>query len=120
MALRGRPGDAGLMNNLAWVYAEIGDTRALAAAQRGYLFAPDADAGDTLGWIMVRQNAASDAVTILQGAVSQRPGDPTMAYHFAVALNRTGQAAEASRLLKLALASSTAFDDRAAATGLAR
>ena len=116
--LEDRPNDPLALNNLAWVYMTVGDKRARATAQRAYLQSPTPAAGDTLGWIMVREGAAKAALPLLQRASEQRPDDNAIRFHLAVALNDDGQPSEAAKLLRQALASPTAFDDRPAAQRL--
>ncbi len=48
------PNDGTLLNNLAWLYGELGDPRALGHAEKAYALMPsDPGAMDTLGWILV-------------------------------------------------------------------
>ena len=117
LALRGRPMDPGLLNNLAFAYQAVGDPRARVTAQRAYLASPNPDTADTLGWIILQQNAAA-ALPFLQLAAQQRPQDPDIAFHLALALEKTGKGAEAVKLLKAALADAKAFENRADAQAL--
>ena len=94
------PDNALALNNLAWVYAERGDTRARATAQRAYLQSPGPDAADTLGWIMVKDGDAKAAVPLLRQSSEKRPGQPGVQYHLAVALRDAGQPDAAVKLLE--------------------
>ena len=94
------PDDPLALNNLAWVYAEQGDPRARATAQRAYIQAPTPDAADTLGWIMVRAGEAKAGLPLLQQSNDKLPGQPHVQYHLAVALHDTGQNGEAAKLLE--------------------
>ena len=113
-----RPKDALALNNLAWVYAETGDKRARTTAQNAYLQSPNSDAADTLGWILVRDGETKAAIPLLQRSSLQRPNDPAVQYHLAVALKNDGQRDAAAKVLGPLLASTTAFDDKAAAQSL--
>ena len=96
-----------------------GDTRARRFAERAYLLAPDVpQAADTLAWIMVQQGEAGTALGLLRKASAAAPGDPSIRYHLAVALNQTGNRDEARKLLASLLAERAAFDDKPAAEKL--
>ena len=118
LALRGRPNDPELLNNLAFAYQKVGDGRARATGQRAYLLGPSPDSADTLGWIMIQQGTPQEAVGLLQQAAKQRPADAGIAYHLALALSRTGQTDEAVRTVRAALAMAGPFDERADAQQL--
>lgn len=113
-----RPNDPVAMNNLAWVYQVKGDSRARNLAQRAYLQAPTPETGDTLGWIMVKQGDAKTALPLLQQATAQRPGDPTIKYHVAVAMNDSGRKEDAIKLLQPLVNGPEAFDDKGEARKL--
>lgn len=118
------PEDALALNNLAWVYAERGDTRARGVAQRAYLRSPSPNAADTLGWIMVKDGDAKAAVALLRQSSEKRPGQPGVQYHLAVALRDAGQAEEARTLLEPLVRGAQAFaekdDARKLLTSMAR
>ena len=115
MVLDKRPDSPLALNNLAWVYHLVGDNRARATAQKAYLQSPTWDAADTLGWIMAEEGASRAALPILQQSAKQRPNDPSIQYHLAVALKNEGQTEEAAKLLQPIVHGATAFDDKAAA-----
>jgi putative PEP-CTERM system TPR-repeat lipoprotein len=116
--LKRRPNDAIALNNLAWVYQARGDTRARGLAQRAHLLAPSGETSDTLGWIMTKQGAATEALPLLQAASSQRPNDKSVTFHLAMALNAAGKRDEAVRALEPILNDTAEFDDRGAAKTL--
>ena len=113
-----QPRDAGLLNNLAWLYQQRGDKRARGTAQQAYLLRPDAEIADTLGWIMLNEGDYRPALTLLRQANAQADSDSAIAYHYAVALQKNGQAPEAVKVLKPILASDRSFDERGQATKL--
>ena len=95
------PRDAGLLNNLAWLYEETGDERALATAERAYRLSPRApEVMDTLGWILVQRGDAARGLTLLREAHARSSVDPGIRYHLAVALARLGRKAEAVAQLR--------------------
>ena len=106
------PNDKTALNNLAWVYAQAGDSRARATAQKAYLQGADADSADTLGWIMLREHDAAAALPLLRQAGSQRPAAPAMQYHLAAALQANGQPREAAPILQAVLQAHPAFTER--------
>ena len=118
MVLAKRPDDALALNNLAWVYQQVGDARARGTAQKAYLQAPTPDAADTLGWIMVQDKAAKAAIPLLTRASTQRPNDLSIRYHLAVALKDDGQNAEAVTVLRQLVGPVPPFEEQAAARAL--
>jgi putative PEP-CTERM system TPR-repeat lipoprotein len=96
--------DATALNNLAGVYAQLGDPRALQVARRAVRAEPkSAAARDTLGWILVRARSYAEALTHLRNAAALAPTDSEIRYHLAVVLERLGKSAEARRELEQAL-----------------
>lgn len=110
--LAARPNDPMALNNLAWVYQQKHDPRALALARKAYLLAPTGQTADTLGWILAGDGQAETALTLLRQAASRLPGDPSVAYHLAVALKDTGKPAQAATLLAAVLKTDVKFDER--------
>jgi len=107
-----------VLNNLAWLYHETGDARALATAREAYQQVPDAPPlADTYGWILVQQGKARDALDILRKAATDSR-DPSIEYHYATALARTGAAAEARKRLAALLQSAPAFPEASEARKL--
>jgi predicted Zn-dependent protease len=107
------------LNNLAWLYQQQGDmAKARATAERAVALAPqNAAIADTLGWIMMGQGDNNTALKYLKtaGATSH---DPDIQYHLAVALQRTGQPADAKALLESILKSGATFQSKADAQKL--
>jgi putative PEP-CTERM system TPR-repeat lipoprotein len=112
-----RPSDTVALNNMAWILGQKSDPRARSMAQRAYLQSPSPETADTLGWIMVQQGEAKGGLSLLQQASTQRPADPSVKYHLAVALKNNGQKDEATKLLQPLLAGGD-FDDKGAARKL--
>jgi putative PEP-CTERM system TPR-repeat lipoprotein len=113
-----RPRDAGLLNNLAWLYLQRGDKRARETAQQAYLLRPDAETADTLGWIMLSEGDVRPALTLLGQANAGAGKDAGIGYHYAVALQKNGRGPEAAKILKPILDSDQPFDERGQATKL--
>ncbi len=118
IVLKSNPQDGAALNNLAWVYQQRDDHRALATAQRAYLISATPQTADTLGWILTSAGDAGRGLPLLRQAAAQIGQDPTVSYHLAVALSKTGHAAEAERILQAILLNGQAFENRSDAQAL--
>ena len=111
--------DPVLLNNLAWIYMEEGDDRAEDVARRAYSVLPNnADVADTLGWILVQKGSEQEGLQFLRSSARNKPQDPAIQYHLAVAYERTGNRRDALAALKRALSTSAEFPGRADAESL--
>ena len=78
--------DPVVLNNLAWLYMERGDDRAIETAEAAIALAPDdPDIADTMGWILVQSGQPEKAVPLISLSVRARPADGTFRYHLGVA-----------------------------------
>ncbi len=112
-------GNATVWNNLAWIYFEDGDERALAYAEQALLLAPDQPAiMDTLAWIQLQQGETSQALRLLERADAAAPDEPEIGYHYAVALHRSGRDDEAETVLRRVLGSDRPFPSASDARAL--
>lgn len=116
--LKTKPHDAVALNNLAWVYQQLGDARAMDLARQAYILAPGAQTADTLGWILTTAGRADTGVTLLRQASTEASTDPRVQYHFAVALKDTGKKDEAIKALTAVVASKGEFKEKALAQQL--
>lgn len=107
-----KPRDAIALYNLAWVYHQQHDPRALALARQAYMLMPNAQIADTFGWILTTAGNPDTGVLLLRQASAGAANDPRVQYHYAVALNDTGQKAEATRLLTTLVAAKAAFPEK--------
>ena len=114
----GEPRNVVALNNLAWIYQQLGDKRARATAQRAYVLLSNAQTADTLGWILVSEGDKSGLVMLRQANAEGGAADPRIRYHYAVALKQSGNKDEAVKLLTQVVASEVAFDEKAAAKTL--
>jgi len=113
--------DPVVLNNLAWLYYEVGDDRATGLARQAYEAAPDnAAIADTYGWILVEKSRAADGVAILEKAAKDAPRVLEIQYHYAVALARTGKRQQAAEALRSLLQATDAFPSRREAEALLR
>ena len=107
------------LNNLAWLYYQEKDARAINTAEQAYKLKPSsAPVADTLGWILLDQGKISRAVEIFKKAVALAPDNPEIGYHYAVALAKAGDKARARQQLEQLLASNKSFGQRDAAKAL--
>jgi Flp pilus assembly protein TadD len=100
-------------NNLAYTYAETGGNLdvALQLAQAAKAGLPDAlEVSDTLGWIYLKKDLASQAVPLLRECVDKAPQNPSYQYHLGIALVRSGDLINGKRALEQALKLSQTFD----------
>lgn len=115
------PNDVVALNNLAWLYYQLGDERAIGMARRAQQVAPDNPAPlDTLGWILVERGQVAEGLSFLRKAAQQPNADPEIRYHHAAALARAGQSREALDRLTALLAERPEFTSRKQADELAR
>lgn len=107
----------GVLNNMAWIYGQLKDKRAIPTAERAYKLAPKApEVQDTLGFLLVQQRVdVKRGLSLIQQAVKARPDNPDMRYHLAVALNASGKRAEAQKELENILSKHKSFDSLAMA-----
>lgn len=107
------PTDVVALNDLAWIYAEVHDTRAESVGERAYQLAPDQpNVQDTFGWILAREGKGDRALPLLQQAAKLDPNDPNVQYHYAYALAQQGRRTEAQQVLSNLLATQHQFDSR--------
>lgn len=107
------------LNNLAWLYHEAGDERALELARSAHEMAPEApEIMDTYGWILFRNGQTERALELLVRARDLAPGNPEIRYHAAEALFASGDPAAARAELEAVLEEHATFPARADAEAL--
>jgi tetratricopeptide (TPR) repeat protein len=114
-ALELQPDNPLALNNLALLLANDAAMldKALGYAKRAQRLMPQSmEIADTVGWIYLRQNNPAAAAQLFQTAVAASAGNPEFHYHYAMALNRQGKAAEAARECQAALDQSPGGDLR--------
>lgn len=113
------PKDPLILNNIAWLYSQKSDPRALQVAEAAYALAPQSpEVMDTYAWILVNDGQLDQGLDLLKRAALMRPGSPDIRYHFAVALERKGQRDAARRELQDLLALGVAFSEEQEARAL--
>ncbi|MDX1754894.1 MAG: tetratricopeptide repeat protein [Marinobacter sp.] len=95
------PNNALALNNLAWIYFEQGDDRAVSLAQRAYDIQPESAAiVDTYGWILFKSGQHEASLALLEKAHKLDPDTDDIAFHLAEAYKATGREEQARALLQ--------------------
>lgn len=111
--LQADPRNIRALNDLAWLYQQEKDPRALETAERAYQLKPDnPEIMDTLGWILVEQDKTARGTELLQKAAEAAPGSTAIRYHWAAALAKSGDKARARRELADLLTRNKEFPQR--------
>lgn len=88
--------DAVLANNMAWLYLDRDQKRAVELATKAYELAPSrAEIIDTYGWVLFKAGRKSDGLAALQQAMIIAPRNPEIALHVGealLAMQRDGEA----------------------------
>ena len=101
-----------VLNNLAWLYMERGDARAVDMARRANEIAPNnPDIADTLGWILVRNGESEAGLDYLKQSVQLNPNNPSVHYHLGVAFAGQNQPASARGAFAQALSIANNFPE---------
>lgn len=117
--LNTNPKDVIAANNLAWIYGELKDPRALIQAERAHELAPQNPATlDTLGWILVNNGQPVRGIELLRKALSRSPEAPTIRWHLAASLAKVGQKDRALLELRQLIDSGVEFPQKAEAKTL--
>ena len=98
------PGRAKLQNNYAYVANSLGRAEAVDHARRAVALEPTrARYQDTLGWILLGQGQAEEALGHLREASTRAWRDPEIRFHLAVCLRDLGRYEEALREVQEAI-----------------
>ena len=99
--LESAPGNVVVLNNLAWIYHENGDKRAIDLAKQAYELSPgNAAVADTYGWIMLKAGNHEASVPILEKAHELKPESEEIALHLAEAYRSVGKNSSARKVLE--------------------
>ncbi|HEV7123216.1 MAG TPA: XrtA/PEP-CTERM system TPR-repeat protein PrsT [Rhodanobacter sp.] len=121
LVLKAHPTSVGALNNLAWIYAEQHNPKALTLAEQAYKLAPQSPGvADTYAWALITSNQPKTALPILEKAAKAAPKEPSIQYHLAVAQARTGDKAGARATLEALQKSGADFQEKKAAETLYR
>jgi putative PEP-CTERM system TPR-repeat lipoprotein len=94
--LKHAPNHSIALNNLAILYQNTGDKRALITAEQAYKINPSSPAiMDTLGWILSEHGQVIRGSELIEKALTKLPNNPTIRYHQAMTLAQKGDKAQA-------------------------
>ena len=111
--------NASILNNLASLYQNAADPRAVQTAEAAFKLEPDNPVIlDTLGWILVERGQTQRGLALLRKAVAKAPQAASTRYHLAVALARTQNKESARALLTQLLKENPGFPEAASARTL--
>lgn len=89
-----------VLNNLAYVYFEEKNPKALELAEKAYNLAPQSPAIiDTYGWILVKNNQIEKGLPLLKQAAEAAPKAKEILQHYSEALSLHGDAEEAKKVM---------------------
>jgi Tfp pilus assembly protein PilF len=121
LVLQTDPNNILALNDLAWLYQQEKDPRALNTAEQAYKLKPDnPHIMDTLGWILVEQGKTAEGLALLQKAAEQAPASTGIRYHWAATLAKSGDSARARRELADLLTKNKTFPQRQEVQALLR
>lgn len=99
--LESNPENVVVLNNLAWIYHEEGDKRAIELARRAYELNPDNGAiADTYGWIQLQSGNPQASIPLLEKAHKLNPESEEIALHLAEAYRAVGKNSDAQKVLE--------------------
>ncbi len=108
-----------VLNNLAGLYHQTGDERALGLAEKAFERVPDSpEVADTLAQILIEKGRVERALPLLKRAWAARPENPQIGYHASLAYLEAGKPAKAKAILTELLSSDKAFASRKEAEAL--
>ena len=103
------PDDAVSLNNLAWLYSQQDDSRAIETARRAYELSPgSASIADTYGWILIQGGEIRKGLDIIEQVADKAKKNLEIQYHLAYGLRAVGERARARAVLVEALESAGA------------
>jgi putative PEP-CTERM system TPR-repeat lipoprotein len=108
-----------VLNNLAWLYQQAGDARALDVAKQAYdLDSNRPEVADTYGWVLLKSGKVDEALSILQQAYVSYPTQTEIGFHVAIALKEAGRGDEALKVLRRLLSETPNFEQAEEARAL--
>ncbi|MEE9396812.1 MAG: XrtA/PEP-CTERM system TPR-repeat protein PrsT [Methylococcales bacterium] len=113
------PENVVVVNNLAWLYQEMGNPKALSFAEKLLSLAGDSpETVDTAGWILAQNGEEQRALVLLQQAAMQAPHIPSIHYHLAETYVKVGRQGDARKELTRLLKGGKSFPEKTQAEKL--
>ncbi len=104
--------NVGAHNNLALLYVTTDIEKAHKHAQEAHRLLPDnVSVTDTLGWVLVKTGAANEGLELLKKAAAQSQA-PSVQYHLAVAMIKSGAKMQGHDILARVLKSNKPFREK--------
>ena len=104
------PNNLALLNNLAYALAQLKDPQAVGFAEQALKLAPDnPSALDTMGWTLAQTGHPDKAIVHLQKALSKKPDDGDIQFHYAATLAMNGDKPRAQQELEQLLSTGISF-----------
>ena len=101
------------LNNVATLYQQNKDPRALQYFEQSYKLNPEsATLADNLGWALVQQGELQKGVELLYKATAKAPDNPDMRYHLVAAIAKSGEKERAREELQKLLSKYIDFQHR--------
>ncbi|MGZ8248512.1 XrtA/PEP-CTERM system TPR-repeat protein PrsT [Methylomagnum sp.] len=117
--LESSPRNVPAMNDLAWLLRDSDPARAVELAERAAEAAPQLPMVlDTLAAILMDRGQDLRAADLLKRAVALDPGNPSISYRLAVALNKAGRTGDSLKTVKSLLSDDRPFPERKDAQAL--
>ncbi|MFT4564018.1 MAG: putative PEP-CTERM system TPR-repeat lipoprotein [Gammaproteobacteria bacterium] len=117
--LESSPGNLIALNNLAWIFDQSNDERALEYGRRAYEAAPNSpEVADTYGWILLRKGRIEQGLDLISRALKSSPNNNDIRFHYAAGLAKTNDAQGAVAELSEILSDASPFSSRAEAEAL--
>ena len=108
-----QPNNVMALNNLAWLYQEKGNDKALKYAEKLYELAEKRpEVMDTVGWVFVQNGRVNRGLQLLQDAKVHAPHIPEIGYHYVLALDKAGRKSDAHKELQRFLRVNPDFEKR--------
>jgi len=107
------------LNNLAFLYSQKNDPRALELAKKAYEKAPESAAIlDTYGYILIKQDQAKEGLPILEKAAALAPKANDIQFHLAEAYVANDNTQKAMAILEPIVKAEQDFSEKKAAVSL--
>ena len=101
IALSLNPSNLVALNNVAWIYVEMNNLKAIEYSKKAYdLSANNPEIADTYGWALTKLGDKQKGLNILQQASMQAPHLDEIRYHLSIALERNGKTDESRKELE--------------------
>lgn len=114
-----QPDNVLALNNLAFIYSQQNDPRALELAKKAYEKAPESAAIlDTYGYILIKQGQPKEGLPILEKAASLAPKANDIQFHLAEAYVANDNTPKAIEILEVIVKAEQDFAEKKAAVSL--